>query len=278
MNRSASLFLRVLTWRPGRAVAIAYWYLTRRRVRARNRLQDATASSPFAYDAMIGLVEDQAGVIAKAPGRVAAWADPPLFSILMPIPGGADPALVAAAVASIERQCYDRWEIVIAGAASPALHDHRRVRIVTPRPRHGGDALALALDAAAGSIVVPWTIGTQFASTALFRFAEAFQAAPDTAIAYGDQDSVDRRGHRSTPWLKPEWNGEMILALDFASRACAIQAGRARAAMPEAAGFPGCAAYALLLAATRDDDARVAHVAHIVAHVRQDRAPGDLSA
>ncbi|WP_375381756.1 glycosyltransferase family 2 protein [uncultured Sphingomonas sp.] len=88
-------------------------------------------------------------------------------------------------------------------------------------------------------------------------------------MIYGDQDSINRFGHRSTPWLKPEWNAEMILALDFASRSYAIETACARAAMSEAVRSSGCPAYALLLAATSGDDAGVVHVPHIVAHVRR---------
>ncbi|MGI4731980.1 MAG: glycosyltransferase family 2 protein [Janthinobacterium lividum] len=248
-------------------------------MRARNWLQEAASSAPFAYDALIRLMEDQAGVVARAPDRIAAWVDPPLFSILMPVSKGADPALVAAAVASIERQCYDRWEIVVAGAGAdrPALRDHPRVRIAGRQATDDADALRMAIEAAAGVLVVPWTIATELAETALFRFAEAHRAAPDAALFYGDQDSINQYGHRSAPWLKPEWNPEMILALDFVSRSYAVGAERARAALSQAVRSPGCAAYALMLSAAGHED-DVVHIPHIVSHVRQDRVPDDQRA
>ena len=48
------LFLRVLPYKPAQAVAAAYWQLTRRRLRARNRLRAASADLPFAYAVWIG--------------------------------------------------------------------------------------------------------------------------------------------------------------------------------------------------------------------------------
>jgi hypothetical protein len=44
------IFLRVLPWRPAAALAAAWYQLTRRRVRARNRLRVAGAPLPFAYE------------------------------------------------------------------------------------------------------------------------------------------------------------------------------------------------------------------------------------
>ena len=42
-------FFRLLVRRPAPALAALYWHLTRRKVRARNRLRVASADLPFAY-------------------------------------------------------------------------------------------------------------------------------------------------------------------------------------------------------------------------------------
>ena len=51
------LFVRLLPWRPWPALAALYWHLTRRRVRARNRLLAAIAPLPIAYDVWRARVE-----------------------------------------------------------------------------------------------------------------------------------------------------------------------------------------------------------------------------
>ena len=55
------LFVRLLPWRPWPALAALYWHLTRRRVRARNRLLAAIAPLPFAYDVWMARVERAGG-------------------------------------------------------------------------------------------------------------------------------------------------------------------------------------------------------------------------
>lgn len=252
MTPRREAFLRLLAWRPARAPEIVWWYLAGRRVRARNRLRAAIADAPFAYRLAIRQHERQAALA----GDPAAWAARPLFSILA-VEGDAVGA--ARAVATALRQDYDRWELLV-GRDAPPCDD--------PRVRHidGPSGLAAAIAAARGAYVVPLALGDVLADAALSRIADAVRAHPDAAVVYGDEDRFDAQGRRIAPWFKPRWNAEMILALDFVSRACAIRRDAARVALDDPAFRADGTAYALVLAATRGDAATVVHIPYVVTH------------
>src|SRR5262245_35152318 len=84
--------LRVLPRHPLRAVAALYWYVTRRRVRARNRLRTMQQQSPAFYQVWIRDVErpDHARLEASAASGTAVRQ--PLISVLLYL----DPAVCAA--------------------------------------------------------------------------------------------------------------------------------------------------------------------------------------
>lgn len=252
MTPRREAFLRLLAWRPTRAPEIVWWYLTGRRVRARNRLRAAIADAPFAYRLMIRQHERQAALA----GDPLAWAGRPLFSILA-VEG--DAVSTARATAAALRQDYDRWELLVGPDAPPC--DDPRVRRIDGPP-----GLAAAMSVACGAYVVPLAPGDILADAALSRIADAVRADPGTAVVYGDEDRFDAQGRRVTPWFKPRWNAEMILALDFVSRACALRRDAARAALDDPAFRDDGTAYGLVLAATRDAAATVVHIPYVVTH------------
>lgn len=264
-------YLRLLAWRPMRGLPIAYWYVTRRRVRARNWLRDALADAPFAYDIVM---RERERLVALAAAEDAPSPDRATFSIVPGIAAADDPAWIARTIRAAGDQAYDRWEILLAGGRALPAGTDPRVRRVERAP--GATPLAAGIAAAQGDFVVPLAQGDALASTALLRFAEAARAAPDAQLFYGDEDRIDRRGHRSHPWLKPRWNAEMILSLDYVSHACAIRTPAARETLDDPIHAAGAAAYGLVLAATRDGQAQVVHVPHVVAHVAP-RAPGQAA-
>jgi GT2 family glycosyltransferase len=252
--------MRLLVWRPSRAISIAYWYLTRRRVRARNRLRDAIADTPFGYRLLISQYERRAALEARP---VTSWLERPLLSILIcQLPDG-DPAWPAAVLRSALRQNHDRWELLLVGATLD-INDPR-VRILPSTSETS--PLATAIAAARGTHVVPLAHGDILSDSALSGIVAALRAHPHARIVYGDEDQIDPRGRRHTPWFKPRWNAEMILALDFVSHACGIDTAAARDALDDPAFHADGTAYGLVLAVTRDPTASVEHISHVITHV-----------
>jgi len=265
------LLFRILVWRPRTALAALYWRLTGRRLRAHYRLYHAAAEAPFAYDVWIEHVERERDALERAPAVIAGWAQRSRFSIILSLGGGASAALVSDCIRSVLDQCYPDWELLIApqaGWSPPALPADTRI-CVLPHRDSAALALTAAIDEAQGDWIIPLTAGTDLSPTALYRYAASLADRPDAIAAYGDQDWIDADGRRNQPWFKPEWDGEMFLAQDYASRACTVRADAARdarARIPIDAGE--AAPYALLIEASAGAKDRIVHVPHIIAHVR----------
>lgn len=265
----------VASWRPDRAIEVAYWYLTRRKVRARNRLYAAISDAPFAYSVLIRSIEQQEKMIDEAPRMMSGWECLPMFSIILIVPAGTPQDRFDETMRSIEAQIYDQHEVIVAGeGVTEAMRSDPRLRAVASSANNL-PLLGLAIEAARGEYIVPLTPGTLLSTLGLFRFAEALQANRCATVLYGDEDSIWDKT-RSRPWLKPRWNEEMILGMDYASRAC-IVARRTAVAVILDRGAGACrSVYALLLAITRREAAHPVHVEHITAHV-PDYSNGDTA-
>ena len=235
-------FLRLLPRRPKPALAALYWYLTRRRVRASNRLRAGSADLAFVYAAWIKSNEQTDDLANCCASALKHWPFKPHFSILLHADGPFSAEQVDSSTRSIQRQIYPHWRI--AGNAD--------------------EPLAPRILAAEADFLVPLRVGELLSSAALFRFAEAAQANRAAAIIYGDEDQLDQHDRRVRPWFKPQWNEELFLALDYLSSAVAIEAGLARevSAATDPADVSG-----LLLAATAAAQGQIVHVPHILCNV-----------
>ena len=239
-------FLRLLPRKPLPAVTALYWHLTRRRVRAQNRLRIASADLDFPYEVWIAQHErnsELAGDFRRAIGR---WTQKPRFAVLLHSPGPYTPDQLQRSTRSVDDQIYPTSDRVDASTAS----------------------LARALAGIDADFFVPLRVGDVLSEAALFRFAEAMQSNAGSKIYFGDHDHLDERGRRRRPWFKPQWNDEMFLAQDYLSAACAIELDLARKVAPQADGLS-----ALLLAAAAHAGEPIVHVPHILSHVAT--APDD---
>lgn len=229
------LFIRLLPWRPWPALAALYWHLTRRRVRARNRLLAAIAPLPFAYDVWMSRVERERENETQLQEALGSWPSHPSFSVILH--GSEDSGARERSIKSIERQTYPDWRLVEGSTPADTIADAR------------------------GDYVILLRSGDQVASTGLYRLAEAIEANPEALLLYGDQDQIDPSGRRIRPWFKPQWNEELFLAQDYLSSMVAIRTSLAREIAPSAIDL-----HALLLAATSSADGAVFHVPNIVSH------------
>lgn len=243
-------FLRLLPHKPTHALAALYWRVTRRRVRAINRLRVASADLPFAYDVWIDRIESNRNAVAAISAATDEWASRPRFSVLLYARDPYSPEQLRRSMQSLERQTYPFWTVV-------------------GEPTDSVEARLIASDS---EYVVPLQIGDSLSEAGLFRFAEIAQSHPGAAILYGDQDELDRYGRRARPWFKPRWNEELFLAQDYLSGAVAIEINLARSAGRKARGVDE-----VLLAATSQAKGPIVHVPHILCHVSsQDDRPERL--
>jgi GT2 family glycosyltransferase len=241
-------FLRLLPSRPKPALAALYWHLTRRRVRASNRLRVASADLPFAYEVWIGLNERTVELANDWRAAMAQWNWNPRFSIFLHSEEACSGEQLERSLLSIRRQIYSSWTLV------------------DSEPLDVG----LGVERSKCDYIVPLRVGDELSKTALFRLAEAAQANCGAALFYGDEDQLDEIGGRTGPWFKPQWNEEMFLALDYLSSCVAIESciARTAAASKQAEDLP-----AFVLAATAAAAGRIIHVPHVLCHVEQRQKP-----
>lgn len=238
------LFL-LLPRRPVAALAALYWQLTRRKVRARNRLRVACSDFQFAYRDWIAANEESAN--REAASRTLEWR--PVFLVLVHGSQENSNEEIARSRRSVERQSYADWKV------DDAIGN-----------------LGVKLDRDDYDYMVPLRAGDELAEAALLRFAQALQCDRRAAIIYGDQDELDKRGRRARPWFKPEWNEELFLAQDYLSSAVAIEAGLARAVVA-GPNEPSLVSEVVLAAALKTDRP-IVHIPHILCHVGSEQGHG----
>ena len=242
------IFVRLLPRKPLAALAGLWWHVTGKRVRARNRLRAAGARLPFAYRFWMDKIEPQRESVESGRSALARLTRRPQFAILVYADGDVSEATTARSVESVETQIYP----------------DRTVSVVERT-----DRFAQAIADATGDYIVPLRAGDELAPTALIRYAEALEGNPAADLVFGDQDSIDQAGERSSPWFKPAWNRELFLAQDYLSDAAAVRAEAARWAVQSNPLRNQAVAYDLLLRVTRTASS-VLHAPCVTVHVRTD--------
>lgn len=163
---------------------------------------------------------DREGLQAQALAEIARWADQPLLSVVMPV---FDPplAFLDEALASLQAQWYQNWEICIADDASttPGLGRHldswmrrdRRIRCLTRSANgHISAASNSALSLARGQWVVLMDQDDRLHPQALWRVAQAIHAHPQAAVLYSDEDKINEQGQRFGPYFKPAFDLDLL--------------------------------------------------------------------
>jgi GT2 family glycosyltransferase len=250
------IFVRLLPRKPLAALAGLWWHVTGKRVRARNRLRAAGARLPFAYRFWMDKIEPQRENVESGRSALARLTCRPQFAILVYREGHSRDAAIAQSLESVERQIYpDRTVSVVEGA----------------------NEFAQAIARATADFVLPLRAGDQLAATALIRYAEALEVNPAADVVFGDQDSIDMAGNRSSAWFKPAWNRELFLSQDYLSDAAAVRAESARKAVEGGPLTDQATAYDLLLRVTANGSP-VVHAPCVTVHVRTDLRADDQAA
>jgi glycosyltransferase involved in cell wall biosynthesis len=126
-------------------------------------------------------------------------------------------------IESVQAQAYPHWELCLADDASPASHVIRvlneyaakddRIRVVR-RPHNGhisatsNSALALAT----GEYVALLDHDDELHPLALFEVVKALQSHRSWKLVYSDEDKIDQNGRRYDPYMKPDWNYDLLLS------------------------------------------------------------------
>lgn len=151
---------------------------------------------------------------AKLPRR-------PTISIVMPVYQTPERWL-RKCLDSVLAQAYPHWELCVADDASPSSHVRRvleeyrrrdpRIRVVLRAQNgHISKASNSALELATGEFVALLDHDDELRPHALLEMVKAINAHPQWRMIYSDEDKIDERGRRSSPYFKPDWNHELFL-------------------------------------------------------------------
>jgi glycosyltransferase involved in cell wall biosynthesis len=203
----------------------------------------------------------------------------PLISVLLPV-YNPDLEVLEAAIESIEKQIYHRWELCVADDAStdpdvrPFLERHARAdsRIkLTFRERNGHISACTnsALGLATGAWCALLDQDDAFAETALALVALEIEQYPDAGLIFSDEDKIDEAGVRSNPFFKPDWNPELFLGQNYINHLGVYRADLLRTIGGFREGLEGSQDYDLALRCIeRLEPAQVRHIPRILYHWR----------
>jgi len=196
----------------------------------------------------------------------------PLVSIVMPVYNPPLPFL-REAVASVQRQVWERWELCIADDGSTeavaveldrlAASDERIRLVHLPANRGIAAATNAALELARGEWVGFLDHDDVLHELALLHVVKTLDETPDLDVVYTDRDHVTADGTRVSPYFKPDWSPLTILSHNFAIHFLAV-----RRSLLEAVGglrpeFDGAQDFDLVLRLAERTE-RVRHIPRVL--------------
>lgn len=200
------------------------------------------------------------------------------FSIVLPV-YKSNEVFLREAVASVRRQIYTNWELIIVndGSGDARLSDllvelakeEYRIRIVE-RPDNGGisEATNDGIGVATGDFVAFLDHDDILCEDALFWFADVVNRNNEVSVIYSDHDNYSESGHIKDHCFKPDWNPLLFLAQNYINHFVAVRRELALAT-PLRTEFNGSQDYDFLLRITAQvEDDLIVHIPRILYHWR----------
>jgi GT2 family glycosyltransferase len=201
----------------------------------------------------------------------------PRFSVLTPTyetPGD----VLWAMLESVRAQTFPDWELCVVDDCSPspevtgmlerAAAEDPRVRF-RRREENGGivaasnDALAMAR----GEFVALLDHDDELHPDALAHVHEALLGEPAADYVYTDEDKIDREGHHSGPFFKPDWSPERMRTQMYSCHLSVLRRSLVEEVGGFDPGFEGSQDWDLVLKVTERARA-VLHVPRVLYHWR----------
>ncbi len=154
--------------------------------------------------------------------QLKVWTHPPKISVLVPVYNVPE-IYLRKALDSVLNQIYPHWELCIADDKSsephirPVLEEYARkdarVKIVyRAQNGHISAASNSALELATGEFTATLDNDDELTEHALFEVARAIVNDRSLDFIYSDEDKIDLKDRRITPFFKPDWSPDYFLA------------------------------------------------------------------
>lgn len=222
------------------------------------------------------LVEKDRELICR---HIAAFSRSPLISVLLPVYDTPEPWLCAA-IESVKKQLYPRWELCIADDASALPHvrtlleayarEDSRIRVVfRDENGHISAASNSALKLATGEFIALLDHDDELAEHALYMVAAALEKDPALDLIYSDEDKIDQHGRRFQPYFKSDWNPDLLLGQNCVSHLGVYRTALVQQVGGFRVGFEGCQDWDLALRVAEIIlPSHIHHIPHVLYHWR----------
>ncbi|WP_222565221.1 glycosyltransferase family 2 protein [Novilysobacter antarcticus] len=211
--------------------------------------------------------------------KVAELTHQPLVSILVPVYEPKERWL-RKCLDSVLAQVYPNWELCIADDASPSRHVRRvldeyaqrdpRIRVhIREHNGHISEATNSALDFAEGEYIALLDHDDELRPHSLLEMVKAINISPQWRLVYSDEDKIDGKGVRFSPYFKPDWNYELFLSQNCISHLGIYETALVREVGGFRKGFEGAQDWDLALRCVeklRPDE--IGHVPKVLYHWR----------
>jgi GT2 family glycosyltransferase len=198
----------------------------------------------------------------------------PRISVVMPV-YNADPAFLEAAIASVQAQLYENWELCIVDDRSSrdetldvlrALNEPRiKVRYLAKNKNIAG-ATNEAIRMAGGEYFALMDNDDEMSPEALYQVVRAINAS-DPELVYTDEDFIDHDGRYVNPHFKPDFSPDLLLSHNYITHLLVVGRGLLERIGPLDSAYDGAQDYDLVLRATEATD-RIVHLPRVLYHWR----------
>lgn len=246
-------YAAVLRKRPLEALEIAWWWITRRKRRARNRFGTAAASLPSHYRIWLSMQQPIAPRGREA-GRAAALERGTRAPLAVHVHVGRNQVDTATAAITSALDQLTPQDVLYVSSAIPlpahvlSVFTHSgRVLVLPDLLETQAEALGHVLNQTDAAYLIPLDARATLTPGTIGNYARALsEHQSEVRILYADQDEYGPMGERRNPWLKPEWDEDLFLGQDYLSAACLLPVAAAREAGIDKCWPDEIAVYALL--------------------------------
>jgi GT2 family glycosyltransferase len=220
-----------------------------------------------------------ADALELARQEMAGLARQPRFSIILPVYNTSEQWL-RKCIDSVRDQVYGNWELCIADDASPAPHVRKtlaelagsdeRIRVVYRASNgHISACSNSAIEISTGEWLVLLDHDDELHPLALLEVAKAINAHPEWRLIYSDEDKIDQQGRRFDPYMKPDFNYDLLLSHNCISHLGVYEAPLVRALGGFREGTEGSQDWDLALRCIeRIEPNQVGHIPKVLYHWR----------
>lgn len=207
------------------------------------------------------------------------WQSPPLISVLMPTYNTKEEWL-RAAIESVINQIYPHWELCIADDASTLPHVRQVLEEYAQRDSrlkvdyrqangHISAASNSALALAQGDYIALLDHDDLLPPHALYVVAGEIMTHPQVRLLYSDEDKINERGERFSPYFKCDWNPDLFLSHNLITHLGVYKTVLVRELGGFREGYEGAQDYDLALRVVEHlKPHHIRHIPHVLYHWR----------